>query len=493
MYKYDLPKEPMYRKIMVRASELSGGRKYDFCGFERFGEFPHQFSETRHCMRLEGEGGAIVGNFDWKDASKARKVFPEAIFRIRGMLDSFRNVVGYEFKNYDKELFLKVKLNGKVIFNGKIKFGLGRLWRFWPVIELEFSPDLLKSGNNIFEIVNSTSRRPIKKTVFNVSDVSVLIRVNDSFEIISSPTVVHIGKRFLIEVFSKNNINKVDIRVPSSIKFLGNAKIKTGRNRLYFTAIKEDSDAKIEIQSNGIKTTTIISRIIFAPKGSEVLLGHLINLKSAYVEGENYSHWIRLFKETEQGNLIGFYGHFSERVLSSIDEIKSSNLSVAIRGSFRDLSGFRNKNYEKAKKVWGNFIKHLGRHFIDFGPHEHHAFMINIIKGLKNKRDISNYSRELMNRYSGVIKDLRRIDKRALIWDTDPSFYSRYYLMAGLDIPASELCVDNFSAATAAASTRGAARAFKKDRWAGINAFECQALGGLEMRYQEYRVEVSQR
>ncbi len=103
----------------------------------------------------------------------------------------------------------------------------------------------------------------------------------------------------------------------------------------------------------------------------------------------------------------------------------------------------------------------------------------------RDLREITRVFTELFRRT--VMRPIRALAPRAPVWETDPSFYHRYYLAAGASFPAIELVGNR--ASLLMASARGSARAFGIDRWGAINSWECQCYGGLPTRSQHARLD----
>lgn len=355
----------------------------------------------------------VTGEFDFIE----KPLVTAAIFRIRGMWDMYRELpedMLTPVRLMDTTGAFEIVLNGIPIYSGKITFWNYRRWRFWPSIDIYFPADLLRNGVNLFTIRNRT--RPFRELKQGV--------------------------------------------VPS--RFLSNTAYQI-------------SDVQILLCDNNAP-----AKVNMLDEGT--FLGHMIGGHNAiHLEGDDFSHSIEMFKQTRQGNLIVFLmnpgktNYDIDLDLIDTESIIRSGLHVALRYYGKnDGATVPKKEYEGKLK---SFIERLGANFLGFGPHEQHGLMPKIIQEYSSGDDISVFSREYAKLFAERVGQIKKIHAAYPIWDTDPSFYSHFYLKAGASFPAIELCVQN--ASLDMASARGAAKAFGKEKWAAINSFECQAYGGL--------------
>ena len=357
----------------------------------------------------------VRGNFNLTE----RPAGASAVFRIRGMWDMYQELSELLLNAVslmDTSGVFEVVLNERVIYHGRITFWNYRRWRFWPSIDIQFSADILKTGGNIFTIRNHT--RAFKKL-------------------------------------------KQDTPVPD--RYLSNTAYQI-------------SDVQILLGDTGNPPAA-------QTLPDDTFLGHMIGGHDVvHLEKEDYSHAVDLFTRSRQGNLIVFLmnpGKTSFDIdLDLVDtaSIIRSGLHVALR-YYGDNKGATIPERQYVDKL-KSFVTRLGKNFLGFGPHEQHGFMSRIIQENSSATDISVYSRAYIDLFAQRVERIRGINRDALIWDTDPSFYSHFHMTAGASLPAVEFCVQN--ASLDIASARGAAKAFGKPRWAAINSFECQAYGGLQ-------------
>lgn len=212
--------------------------------------------------------------------------------------------------------------------------------------------------------------------------------------------------------------------------------------------------------------------------------GHLIIGHDVVHEaGSTYSDKINYLAKLGLGNVLVillFPGKLSFDVdLDKIDVglIRSLGLKVILRYYGNNAGGTMPEETYGKRIV--EFVERCGDILIGLGGHEHHGAMARLVAD-HDFDDISKYVTAYRSAYSDRYSKIFKISNNLRIWDTDPSFFSRYHLAEGADFPATELCY--FNANVAISSVRGTLRAFKSDRWIGINSFECQAFGGLSMR-----------
>lgn len=416
--------------IVIQAAELRGGDVASFAGREVFSPDGRvNTSVSRFCVELANE--PISGTFFIDDVPKSG----EALFRIRGMWDMYSDLP-YEMIKASTLLDMKgvfeVELNGERVFDGEMVFWSYRLWRFWPAFDIPFSTGVLVSGENSFIITNKTGG-------FNVLNRS-------------TPP----ASRFLEN--TKYQISDVRILLPETIR-----------------KVLRDSNASLSFPA---------SRLL--PEGT--FLGHTLAWHDiAHFADEDYSRAIDMFVACGQGNLLVFVMNPGKKNFDvdldavDTDKIKRLGLKVVLRYSGKnDQATVSEEEYVAKLK---RFADCLNDDFIGFGPHEQHGEMRRIINSNPSKEDIPFYANEYTAIFKRKLEQIREIRGDVPVWDTDPSFYSRFHIKAGANMPAIELCV--YDIPLDIASARGTAKAFGMKKWAAVNAFECQAYGGLSMCDQD--------
>ncbi len=382
-----------------------------------------RYSEPRLCVGLRRH--AVTGAFDWP--------YPvadiHAVFRIRGMWDMLREMPLSFFNSVDLKTWgeFEVRLNGRRVFQGTVQFMNYRSWRFWPALEFDLAPGALQPGRNEFVIINHT--RPFKR----LSSAHMPIP-----RVLLNNTAYHVSDVQLLA------FDRQPLHPPENI-----------------------------------------------PAG--VWLGHLIGgHEGVHLAEEDFTRTIHLFAQERQGNLLAFLfnSHFCEIDPARINAglIRQAGLSVAIRNHFNyagpESHALREAEYNRRLR---RFIGALGPNFIGFAPHEQHGAMAKIVAAAPD-RDLAAITRAFTERFrQTVMRPIRALAPKAPVWETDPSFYHRYYLAAGTAFPATEFLGTHASLLAAAA--RGAARAFGLDRWGAINSWECQCYGGLSTRSQDARLD----
>ncbi len=413
----------MSKEIIIQAPQLRGGNISCFHGTETYG--PQRFVNISASRQcIELDKNEVSGSFVFEAGTAPEK----AIFRIRGMWDIYRDLPP-EMANTCRDMatigVFEVILNDQVIYHGKVTFWNYRRWRFWPAIDIPFPSSALKNGDNQLVIRNHTT--PFRKL----------------------KPVVPFPEEYLLN--TKYHICDVQILFPDNGKIQETAKLPPG-----------------------------------------TYLGHMVGgHEVTCLEHEDYSHLIELFRRSGQGNLLVFLmfpgktNHDIDLDLIDTDAIVKAGLYVALRyyGKNDEATIPEQEYIEKLKR----FIARLGENFLGFGPHEQHGKMAAVIEANAGNDDVSCFQAEYKKIFAERFNDIRRIKPKALIWDTDPSFYSRFHLQTGTAFPALELCVNTIPLDIA--SARGTARAYGKSSWGAINSFECQAWGGLGMTEQEARID----
>ncbi len=367
---------------------------------------------------------AVAGGFVWPHPSGNLR----GVFRIRGMWDMLREMPLSFFNSVDLKTWgeFEVRLNGRQVFQGTAQFMNYRSWRFWPAMEIDLPPGAIRPGKNEFVILNHT--RPFRPL----------------------PTA----------------------RMAIPQKLLNNTTYRISDVQALAFEDRLPPPAKMP---------------------PDTWLGHLVGgHEGVQLSQDDFSRTIRLFSLEQQGNLLAFLfnSHFCEidPALINAGLIRQAGLAAAIRNHF-NYAGPQTHMFTEAEynRRLRRFIGALGPNFIGFAPHEQHGVMAKIVAAAPD-RDLAAITRSFTERFrQTVMRPIRALALRAPVWETDPSFYHRYYLAAGASFPAIELVGNR--ALLMMASARGSARAFGIDRWGAINSWECQCYGGLPTRSQHARLD----
>ncbi len=405
-------------KKVVSPAEMTGGEKEIFYGVETVGTPGGETAVQFSEPRpcIKMEK-EISGKFHWKNKISGNR----RIFRIRGMWDTYKYLpveASSMGRFIEQRTNFAVVLNDKDVFRGVIHFCHYRQWRFWTAMDIPLPENAFHTGENTFKIIN----------------------LNSEFK-----------------------LNSANARFPESI-------------------LKNSS---FQVSDVAVIDLNLTFNDYLADFPKDIYIGHIVNGHKVYhiPTPEWWQLNIDLFRAMEQGNLMVFLPHriFGGALIDwdkiNLDKIEDNGLHIGFRCEELKYPGIDIAIYEKKLR---NFIKRAKKILVGFGPHEHHALMSNVLKKHPEEK-LSGICELFKKSYiGGPFKAIKNLDASALLWDTDPSFYSRYYLMAGADIPATELCVNN--ASLDIASTRGACLGFKRKTWVCINSFECQTFGGLMMR-----------
>jgi hypothetical protein len=404
-------------RLIVPADACQGGAIAPFQGAEHFGSPGHEVV-NRSLPRtcIALDAAGIRGSFDLAAVPSRGR----ALFRFRGMWDGFRDVP-LGLQNATRILrtsgHFAVRVNDTAIFDGEVAFCDCRRWRFWPSIDLPLPLSALRPGANTFEIVNR-----------------------------SAP-----------------------FRVLSDHPDCTPERVANTRYQV--------SDVQVLLLEDAPPVPP-------APLPPGTFLGHLLPWHpSTDVVGGSLEHILELFVRERQGNLVALLMNPGK---SSVDlDLDRVDTAAIIRaGLFVALRYYgenRNATIEEGAYIrkLRSFTRRLGDHFIGFGPHEQHGEMERLLRDAAPDADIARYSRTYVESFRRRVQNIRAIRADVPVWDTDPSFYSRYHLQAGADMPGIECAVHHVSLEIA--SARGAARAYGCPAWVAINSFECQAYGGLTM------------
>lgn len=408
-------------KLIINAEECQGNVISNFKGTEYYGKYYGGDCNISSSKQcIAVDSGGISGKFSLPLVPECC----ECVFRFRGMWDMYK-YIPYSLESATRYVntigHFEVIINGFRVFNDCIVYLNYRRWRFWPAVNLRFPASLLQAGENSFVIINHTSHFKVIKIADELPD--------DYFN-----------------------------------------------NTLY-----QISDIQILfIEPNQVASAETLP--------ADTFLGHMIGHGNAVLQKNgNMSQEIKHFLHDRQGNLVVFLmnpGKFNYDLdldLINCEDIIHAGLHVALRYYGKN----KNATIEEVEYIrkLRSFALRLGDNFLGFAPHEQHGFMRKIIMENADANDISIYSREYVNLFKQTVDNIKAIRDDASVWDTDPSFYSRYHMIGGASFPAVELCVNNVSMDIA--SARGTAKAFGCEKWAAINSFECQAYGGLTMKDAE--------
>lgn len=404
-------------QVTIPANDLKGGAISSFKGNETISpDIPPHKSLSRTCVEL-GKN-EIYGSFNLERVADNAG---NAIFRINGMWDIYADLPFEMIKCanlMETTGIFRVRLNDSIIFDGPLSFWNYRRWRFWPSIDIQFSPERLRSGDNTFSIANKTKRFAKLDPSANLAD-SYFTNVK-----------YHVSDVQIVVMDAKAPEKVLDLPDDTFLgHIIGGHEIVQCEN--------EDYSHAIDLFVNERQGNLIVFMMNPGKTGFDVDLDVI---------------------DTER--------------------IKRLGLKVALR-YYGDNSHSTYSDDEYIAKL-KRFVNRLGDAFIGFGPHEQHGSMAKIINENRDCDDISTFSKKYIDGFAARLARIREIREDSNIWDTDPSFYSHFHIKAGATMPAVELCVNN--ATLDIASARGTAKAFDMREWTAINSFECQAYGGLTMR-----------